>query len=282
MSAPGDHCLELIRAADKDRFLACLFAPDDTRPHLAALYAFNLEVARIRESVSEPMLGEIRLQWWHDTIEALAAGGSASHPVAAALGDAMRAASLPKEPLLGLIAARRFDLYDDPMPSLNDLEGYLGETSSMLIQLACNLLAGPEDGRACAEAAGLAGVAYGLTGLLRSLPIHRARGQCYVPREMLEAEGSSVSHLIAGRHEPGVLRTIDRLAAHARRRLAEARAAAKGLPRAVLPAFLPVSLTDGYLKALIRPGFAPLSQVATVPQARRQLRLLWSAWRGSF
>lgn len=250
----SDYCQDLVRAGDKDRFLANLFAPDTKRPHLMALHAFDLEIARVRQAVSEPRLGEIRLQWWLDTLDAIYAGETAAHPVAEALARAIAAGSLPKEALRNLILARRFDLYDDPMPSLAALEGYLGETSSAPIQMAALILAGPQ-AQAAAEAAGLAGVAYGLTGLLRA-----ARGRNYLPPDMDMADAIR----------------------HARRRLAEARELAARIPSAALPAFLPVSLTDLYLDRLDRLGEKTLTAVADVSQFRRQWRLWWMARRNAF
>jgi len=250
----SDYCQDLVRAGDKDRFLANLFAPADKRPHLMALHAFNLEVARVREAVSEPRLGEIRLQWWLDTLDTIYAGETVAHPVAEALARAIEVGKLPKEPLRNLVMARRFDLYDDPMPSLADLEGYLGETSSAPIQMAAMILAGPQ-AQAAAEAAGLAGVAYGLTGLLRA-----ARGRNYLPPDMNMAGA----------------------VAHARRRLAEARALTGRVPAAALPAFLPASLTDIYLDRLERLGDKALTTMAEVSQFRRQWRLWWMARQNAF
>lgn len=255
----SDYCQDLVQAGDKDRFLAFLFAPAAKRPHLMALHAFNLEIARVREAVSEPQLGEIRLQWWLDTLDAIYAGGAAAHPVAEALARAIAAGGLPREALRNLVVARRFDLYDDPMPSLADLEGYLGETSSVLIQMAALILAGPE-AQAAAEAAGLAGVAHGLAGLLRARPIHSARGQNYLPPDM------DVTGAIQ----------------HARRRLAEARALTSRIPAAALVAFLPVSLTGLYLDRLEHRGDTALTTAAEVSQFRRQLRLWWMARRNVF
>ena len=255
----SDYCQELVRAGDKDRFLANLFAPAGKRPHLMALHAFNLEVARVREAVSEPQLGEIRLQWWLDTLDAIYAGETVAHPVAEALARAIAAGSLPKEALRNLILARRFDLYDDPMPSLSAVEGYLGETSSALIQMAALIVAGPE-AQAAAEAAGFAGVAHGLAGLLRTRTIHHARGQAYLP------PGTDVAGAIG----------------HVRRRLAEARALTGRIPSAALAAFLPVSLTDLYLDRLERLGEKALTTVAEVSQFRRQWRLWWMARHNAF
>ncbi len=180
-----------------------------------------------------------------------------------------------------MLEARRFDLYDDPMPSLSDLEGYLGETSSALIQLAALILAGNEAGRA-ADAAGYAGVAFGMAGLMRSLPIHRARGQCYVPKDLLARRELTPAHVLAGRFDGAMALVLAELRYHAARRLSEARAQETSVPSKALPAFLPVCLTDLYLEKLARPGFNPLRGVAEVSQMRRQLRLARCAFLEQF
>src|ERR1700724_731837 len=118
------HCEALARSADRDRFLAALFAPAEHRGALHALYAFNIEIARVREFIREPLAGEIRLQWWADAVAGKAAGEVRSNPVAAALLAAVARYRLPVAPLTALIAARRFDLYNDPMRKLADLDDY--------------------------------------------------------------------------------------------------------------------------------------------------------------
>lgn len=272
----ADYCHDLVRAGDKDRYLSSLFAPDPVRPRLLALYAFNMEIARIRETVSEAMLGEIKLKWWHDAIEGLYAGSPAGHPVTEALAPAIAEASLPKHAFINMIAARQFDLYDDPMPSLTALEGYLGETSSMLIQLAAMILK-PSAAQALADVSGLAGVAMGITGLLRSLPIARARGQCFIPKEMLERHGSSPAHLLAGREPDAIENVLAELRAHAGKRLAEAKTKATSIEPEVFCAYLPASLTSLYLARLAKLGPQSLSEIADVAQWRRQ----WALYRNA-
>ena len=124
------YCEDLVRTADKDRFLASLFAPAELRRHLFALYAFNVEIARVREVVRTPMAGEIRLQWWRGALQGEGYGEVRANPVADALIDTIASYRLPVDPLLALIEARSFDLYDDPMPSLDALYGYARKTSS--------------------------------------------------------------------------------------------------------------------------------------------------------
>src|SRR3954464_4379948 len=117
MADAFDYCEELVRAGDKDRFLATLFAPQKYRRALYALYAFNLEVTRTRELAREPMPGEIRLQWWRDALGGAGRGGGDAHPVAAALPVVVVRSRLPPRMFAELIDARSFDLYDEPMAS---------------------------------------------------------------------------------------------------------------------------------------------------------------------
>ena len=247
----SDHCQELVAKADKDRYLSCLFAPQQARPHLFALYAFNVEVARIRETVSDPQIGHVRQQWWLDTIDGIYAGRTPDHPVALDLAKAIEMGELPQHALRNLIIAREFDLYDDPVPNLVDLEGYLGETSSSLIQLGALIL-----GNGAPEAAGLAGVAYGLAGVLRT------GRKSFLPHGMVQSAGET--------------ETIKQLCAHARKRLAEARAKQNTISTEALPAFLPVCLTELYLKRI--EGARSLE----VSHFRRQITLWWAARNNRF
>ncbi len=267
------YCETLIRDVDKDRYLATLFAPADRRPHLFALYAFSFEVSRVREVVSEPLPGEVRLQWWRDALQGEPRGDILSNPVAAALISSIKQFRLPVEPLIALIDARIFDLYDDPMPTVADLEGYCGETSSAIIRLASLILANGEDPGG-AEAAGNAGVAYAVTGLLRAFPWHAMNGQVYVPKEYLLRYGATRDDIASGRGGPGVMSAIRDMRQLARHHLSRTRDLRSSIAPAVAPAFLPVSLAETYLRAMEKPGYDPFTTVIQAPQWQRQL-ILW-------
>lgn len=262
------HCEQLVREADKDRFLATLF---DRRDALFALYAFNIEIARIREMVREAMAGEIRLQWWRDAIES-GANEASAHPVAAALREAIERFNIPVAPLLDLIEARSFDLYDDPMPNSAALEGYAVKTSSALIGIAAMIL---DPSAATAPGAVRdAGIAYAITGLLRAFPIHASRGQLYVPLDVLERHDAHLEDVSAGRDTPQL-----RAALAAMRRQARAHYdafAAVAIPPVQAAAFLPVSLVPLYLDRLDRAADKPFALIE-VPQWRRQ----WVLWRAA-
>jgi phytoene synthase len=239
----------MVRDHDRDRYLASLFAPDDKRGPLLALYAFSAEIERIPRLVSEPHPGMIRLQWWRDTIESLYAGGTGGgHPVAEALAGAISCGGLPKQALLDLVTAHEFDLFSDQMPDLTALEAYLGETRSRLMLMAAMIL-DPAAAPRASEAAGLAGVAEGLALILGD-PRRRAP---FLP--------------------PGF--TVEAGCSHAGQRLRQARALLPGLAPSVLPAFLPLSLTGLYLRRIAAAPGEPLR----VSPLRRQVTMWWTARR---
>jgi len=269
------HCENLVRAGDKDRWLASLFAPADRRAHLHALYAFNLEVARVRELAREPMAGEIRLQWWREVIAGTRPGEAAANPVAAALLETIARFGLSSQTLADLIEARAFDLYDDPMPSMEAFAGYGRRTAAGLIELAAQVLGGASPG--VCEAAVPAGIAYATTGLLRAFALHASRGQLYLPADVLERHGVSTSDVFAGRATEPLRAALAELRAFARGNLAAFAARRGELPAAVVPAFLPVALVPAYLARMERRGYDPFTTPVDVPQWRRQ----WLLWRAA-
>jgi phytoene synthase len=279
MAAAAGETVRIVREGDRDRYLSVLFAPEEKRPALFALYAFNVEIARIRDLIHEPMPGEIRLQWWRDAI--LGEAPAAGNPVAEALIEAIREYDLPSAAFDNFLEARLFDLYDDPMPSRTDLEGYCGETASALIQLA-GLVLDRDAALATADLAGHAGCAQAMTGILRSLPIHLARGQCYVPRDVLSAAGTSPEEFVAEKGGPASRRAIQAMTALAREHLGKFREGARGLPPMLRPAYLPADLAGAYLDVLSRPPADPFKKISDVSPVRRALimaRRAFFGWR---
>ena len=238
--------LELVRAADRDRYLAALYAPEDKRVDLLALYAFNAEISGVRDRVSQALPGEIRLQWWRDVIAAQDAGAEAGHPVAEALLETIDRRNLPKQAFQNYLDARIFDLYDDPMPTRTDLEGYCGETAAAVIQLSSVVL-DPGTAAGNAELAGHAGCAQAIAGLLRLLPLHRRRGQCYVPKDILAAAGTSPEEFLAGDGGPNAPRAVAAMIALAHEHLSIFERGAARQPESLRPAFLPLALTGAQL-----------------------------------
>jgi 15-cis-phytoene synthase len=264
-----------LRDLDRDRYFALLFAPPDKRTALASLYRFSAEISRIRDVVSDPLPGEIRLQWWRDVLNGERAGEAAANPVASGLLDACKANRLPIAPLIALIDAHAFDLYSDPMPDWQTLEAYCGETVSSLIQLSCLILA-PDRAANAANAAGHAGVAVGLAGILRKLPWHLQRGQCFLPRSVLEEHGIDWQNPSTER--TALLPVIAAVRGHAQNHAMQARTQGSALSPALLPAFRSLSLVHAYLNATSAKYYDPRRTLIDPSDLTR----LWLLWRFSF
>lgn len=273
LAAAYAHCDAAVREADKDRWLASLFAPVGRRPDLMALYAFNLEIACVRERVSEPLPGEVRLQWWRDVLAGEARGDVLGHPVAAAVTNMVARHRLAVQPLLSLIDARVFDLYDDPMPTVGDLEGYCGETSSALMQIAALILAEGRD-PGTADVAGHAGIAYAVAGLLRSFALHAGRGQVFVPADILSAQGVNRDDVVSGRDSPGLRKALSAMRDLAHRHLVASERLMGSADVTAMAALAPVATVASRLSRL-ESHPSPFQPPPDVSQWRRQ----WAMWR---
>lgn len=272
--AADAECERLVREGDPDRYFSVLFAPAASRLHLLALYAFNLETARIKDLVSQPLPGEIRLQWWRDRIEAGMAdpeeGGQGS-PVASALLRTIRAFDLPADAFERFLEARIFDLYEDPMPSRESFETYAGETASALIMLASMVLdRGATPG--VADPAGHAGVAQAMTSALRSMNRDRTRHKVFIPGDILRAVGSDAAGWLAG--GPPTRAAVEASIAYARDHLAVVEKKLATIPRSLRPAFLPALLSGAVLDRIEKADERSLEAVGSGP-----LRRSWLYWR---
>jgi 15-cis-phytoene synthase len=177
----------LVRRHDPDRFLTALFAPAEKRDALLTLYAFNHELARAREAVSEPPLALIRLQWWREVVE----GAARRHEVAAPLAAAIATGELDRDDLLALIDAREVEA-EPAIETLEAWRAYLFGTAGGLAVAAGRLLGAPDP-----EAMRPLGAAYGVAGLLRSVPAHARQGRCLLPDDVLAEQGLTREQVIA-------------------------------------------------------------------------------------
>ena len=258
-----------VRAADPDRYFATLFAPAAQRPYLFAFYAFNAELARVAENVREPMLGEIRLEWWRETVEAAAKGVSRNHDVARGLTALFAERNLAVPDFEALIAARAFDSSPDHLADFAALENYIVSTGGAVMRLAARILVG-DSAPGIQQGLRDASLAYGLTGLLRALPFHSTRHKLYLPLDLLAAldlTPEAFFHL--AKNDSRLEAVVRQVSLKAWDAFAAARRAPK--PGAALAAVLPTSLVPVYLRKL--------SSGKDVPIHRRQMALLSAAMR---
>ena len=269
MHNASSYCAELVRGADRDRFLATLFAPSPSREALYALYAFNVELAQVRDRARQAAAGEIRLQWWLEVLQGDRRTEAKASPVAASLLNTIENQRLPVNPMVALVEARRFDLYDEPIQTIAEFEDYARKTTSAMFEMAARVL-----GIDAAAAAEPAGIAYAVEALLAAVPRHAARRQCYVPLELLDRHGASQSDLFAGRSSPALNQAAAELRDLGRSHLDAAVSSLRSVPAQALPAFLPIAPLRRSLDCLAR------SDVFS-PKALSPWRRQWLIWRAA-
>lgn len=266
-----------LREADIDRYLALLLMPEGVRDDLLVLFLFNAEIAAIRDKVREPLPGEVRLQWWREVLSGDRDGEARAHPVASLLRDVIDRRAMPVAPLIAMCDARIFDLYDDPMPDRTSYEGYAGETASSLLQMTAFLI-DPAASALTATASGHAGVAQAVAGHLMLLPISQARGQLFIPADLLSATGLDRDGFLSGSNPERVANAVRAFAGFGREHLEKARTALRDLPATVTPAYLPVALANAVFDRAEKEGAGCLERSVRMPQWRRQFQL-WRAQR---
>ena len=258
MAEIASYCAQLLRRQDADRYLTALFAPADRREDLFALYAFNLEVARAREVVSEPFMGLIRLQWWRDAIAEIYQGRARAHEVVRPLAAAIAEHSLDRALFERLIESRERDLDPEPPQNLAALIDYARGSSSTLVELALQILGSPSS--AIRESGEAVGIAWALTGLMRAVPFHAARRRLYLPADLMAAAGATPRQIFERGATPALPTVVRAIAAEAGLWLGRAREHAPEVPRRFQPALLPATLAAGYLRRLAAAGYDPFDR----------------------
>ena len=205
MSKTLSYCGTFSKKNDPERFFLSLLAPVHVQERLWALLAFNQEIAKTREVVTDTTIGLIRLQWWRDALEKIYTDGEIlKNEVVLGLAEAIRASTLPQEQFETLIYAREFDVEDRAPATLEGLEKYAEFTSVPLLQLLLKVMQAEEDVTDLA-------IVYSMTGLLRSVLYHARQRRCYLPADLLEQAGISQTALFdlkPGEKFPQVIRAV--------------------------------------------------------------------------
>lgn len=268
------------RAWEIDRYLSALLSPRSVRQDLINLAAFAGEIARIPAFVSEPMMGEIRLQWWREALENADLRIRSGHPVADAVREIAGRWELPLGLLMGFIDAQTTKLHDEPITDDQALTAHLAKTEGALFELALRITGRRDE---VAQAAALAaGQAYGLARLLVELPALWAQGKVLIPVTRLSAAGLTLAQVQAGLAPDRIAPVLAGLAAEARRHLAEARRLSAGMSRAQRDALLPLAVVEPYLCAFERGRRDPLREPLDIAPLSRVWALWLSHLRGRF
>ncbi|HPF46637.1 MAG: squalene/phytoene synthase family protein [Alphaproteobacteria bacterium] len=278
MSELDTYCAKQIKKYDYDRFLITLFARADIREDLFALYSFNHEVAKIREAVSEPMLGEIRLQWWREAIEGIASENPRNHEVVLPLSDAFHRHGLSADSFIDIIDARSADIYDENPNTIADFETYLGATSGNLMKIAARI-SGERDEHALSLCYDL-GMVWGLIGTIRALRFQLAQGKLSLPQDIMHQFEVRKSDLMALEGNENIKRLIRGLHQSATNYLNQISKNKKSISKDIQPLFLLSALSRSYLNMIRRAGYDPFKLNERASMFPRQCRLFFSALFG--
>jgi|TARA_B100000029_G_scaffold516423_1_gene629711 phytoene synthase len=269
------YCASEVKAYDPDRYLTALFAPKGYREAIFSLYAFNSDIARTRELVSEPILGQIRLKWWDETISSIYEGETINHPVVMELAKAIKKFELVSKPFYDLIKARSFDLNDSPLENIDELEAYALNTSGVLSRLAMNVL-GYSKG-APIKAANLIGTAWALIGLMRSVGFHAQNKRVYIPESLIMNYNLSKTNLLNPSSVGQLKEAIKEVVCKAEEKIVEARDLKNDIPKGANSVLLLAAIADSYISLLKNERFDP-----TVSLQSSNLKALKLTIRNSF
>jgi phytoene synthase len=235
---------------DHDRYLATLYAPAVHRPVLAALLAFGLDIARLRETVSQPLLAQIRLQWWRDAFAEIAEGKPPrGHPILTVLAGTRIELGL----LDAMLTAREQDWDETPPADLDALRRYAGATGGALAEIRALVLgaATPDDRLATRCVGG----AFALTGIIRAIPFHAGQGRVMIPQTVATKFTLDRDSLLAGKDSGPLRDAVALLCEAATAQLAEARGLRRRVSRLGLPVLAEARIAEAYLKRIATLGY---------------------------
>lgn len=278
MATSADIVRDAARLHAGDFYLSALLAPRAARDDLIALAAYHGEVARIPLTVSEPMLGQIRLQWWRDAIEAASPESASGNPIADALSGVARRLSLIQADLIAPLDAGDHLLAHGTFESEREFSEFIAGSWTTMFRISARILE-PHNSAEDEAAIAAAGDAYGRARVAADLPLFIARGLCPVPfgaYGIADPRGAGEAQAVAA-----VSEATRRLVLESEACLTRAKQMLPAASWSVRAASRPVALVEPYLRALQRPDRNRLTSPADVAPLVRVWRLWLARWRDS-
>jgi len=265
------------RAHERDRYLAATLSPTEVQADVFAIAAYLGELARIPVFVSEPMIGEIRLQWWRDALANAGPGVATGHPIADAIAAAMQRHGLSKPLLIGMAEAQSLCLYDEPPRDDMELRQHLIKTHGAAFQLVAQVVAG-QPVTDWTDWLNRAGYAYGLARTAVEFGAVLGQGRTLAPRTLLDRHGAQIEGLSARQSQSAGVGILAQLCSTAEAELAGLRKQAP--PRAVRYACLPLAMVRPYCTRVRSSGAAAVERSVQVAPITPVLKLGWAAVLG--
>lgn len=244
-------CALEVKNNDYYRYICCLFTPEILRMRLFILYAFNNEIAKIKELTSEPMTALIRLTWWREAIDEIYSNKPPrKHEVVKSLHELVKTTDLPRAFLDQIIDARETELDLLTPLSVEDLKKYLEGTSVALLQASLHVIG--VNTQPAHELANYIGISYGLVGVMRRAKWDAAKRHIILPKDMLEKQGVTEDDIAEGRNLDKTKIIVKQLCDKVEVNLRRTRALRKDLPKEALPIYLHSIIAECFLKRIIK------------------------------
>ncbi|XP_048214898.1 NADH dehydrogenase (ubiquinone) complex I, assembly factor 6 isoform X1 [Perognathus longimembris pacificus] len=274
----SDHyCLELLRKRDYESYLCSLLLPEESRSSALALRAFNVELAQVKDSVSEKTIGLMRMQFWKKAVEDIYCDKPPHQPVAIELWKAIKRHNLTKRWLMKIIDEREKNLDDKAYRNIQELENYAENTQSSLLYLTLEIL-GIKDLHAD-HAASHIGKAQGIVTVLRATPFHGSRRKVFLPMDICMLHGVSQEDFLRRNQNKNMRDVIYDIASQAHLHLKHARSFHKSVPVRAFPAFLHTVSVEDYLKKIQRVDFDIFHPSLQQKNTLLPLSLYIQSWR---
>ncbi|KAM9487910.1 NADH dehydrogenase (ubiquinone) complex I, assembly factor 6 isoform 1-T1 [Clarias gariepinus] len=274
------YCIDLVRLRDYEGFVSSLLLPEAARRSSMALRAFNVELAQVKDSVSQKAIGLMRMQFWKTAVEDIYRDEPPVQPASAELWRAVKKHKLTRRWLLRIIAEREKDMEDRAYRNLQDLEVYAENTQSSLLYLLLETL-GVKNVHAD-HAASHIGKAQGIVTCLRATPYHSQRRRVYLPMDICMLHGASQEDFIRGSREQNVRDVVYDIASQAHVHLQHARSFSKNVPDAAMPAFLQTVAIDDYLERVRKADFDVFHPSLQRRNPLMPIRLYFRSWKKKY
>ena len=275
------YTADLVWREDRDRYLTAMFAPPAVRGALIGLYAFNAEVARIREVTSEPLIGQMKLEWWRGVISSVYDGGDVpqGNPVVDGVQDLIKAHRLSRAHFDELLNWRAEDMAEEAPKDVLALEAYAEGTSARLLWLALEILdVRDEESLAAARHVG---IAWALTGIIRAVLFHARGNRSMLPQDLMGARNLAGQDALRQKNADKISEVIEKIGSVARLHLNKAGSYRWQVDRRAIPALLLGVLVDQYLKGSAKRRYDVFDPRHAL-QRPNVLKLTWSALRGHY
>ncbi|MCE3232517.1 MAG: putative phytoene synthase (terpenoid synthase) [Rickettsiaceae bacterium] len=267
-------CALEVKKYDYYRYLCCLLAPENLQERFFAIYAFNNEIARIKEVVSEPMVGHIRLQWWRDAIEEIYKGVPVkhNHEIVRALYKLISQVDISKELFDNLIDAREADIEFSVPENIESLENYTIATSSGLFELL--LTAAEIYDKSAVEASYHAGIAYALTGIMRAMKFNAHHGKVMFPASLMQNANITDLEIIEGKNLEKTYPITQLLCDKVKSNMKHTRLLLKNAPKSAINIFLPLAIVDSFIALICKNNYDIFNSDIEVPALKLQFKIL--------